>query len=921
MRVILAPNERKARNFASVLKGEYLPDFDGSPFSENSPFVRQRRIKVLYGLLKGEVNLLVCTLAALSRFTMSPRTLETASFEIVKGKEFTVDPKRLVEIGYIRVDTVREFGEVAIRGDIIDIYSPTYELPIRIELLYDAVDDIRFFNPATQRAVRSVDSALILPAREYLSFEHEYDTVPRKAGSASTIFEYFRDVEYLSPDFETALREYEKKLRELKELASEIWNEYKENSLLPLEELLTEIGEVKRIEIAEEKIEIVPEEEKIKGAPIVEIEDITVGDIVVHKDYGIGKFEGLERIKSPLGEKDYLKIRYADSVLYVPVHRMNRLHKYLGSETVKLDSLKGSRWRRRVRSVKRDLERRIRELVKLYARRSMVAGLSLVGDSEAEEEFAKSFPYIETADQLRAIEDVLTDLASEKPMDRLVCGDSGYGKTEVALRATFRTVISGKQVAVLAPTVVLANQHYRTFKERLEPFGVKVELLDSTKTGKERVRIKDGLRKGEIDVVIGTHSLLADDIRFSDLGLVVIDEEQKFGVEQKEKLKKMRLSVNVLSMSATPIPRTLHMALSGMKDISVINTPPIGRKPVTVYVAPLSDSIIKSAVLRELARGGQVIYVHNRVEEIPAVYKKLSSLLPDVSIAIAHGRMNKRKLEKAVEAFVRGDVDLLLCTTVIESGMDIASANTIIVDDAHRYGLAQLYQLRGRVGRREERGYAYFLYPPGISDEAMRRLKVIETLTGPGSGIEIALRDLEIRGYGDVLGIDQSGHIESIGYRYYVEILKETIGKMKGEEREEVDVEIVGFPGSLMLPEEYIPDPMERLRIYRRLSSFMDFSEVDEMEEELKDRFGKLPPSAKNLLKLARLKIALHRIGVKKMEIGKGSCALIFRKKIEIMPFEGFKHLVNEKAKALLIFRPFEDIYERLVDYFLENAR
>ncbi len=916
MKVIILHNERKAKSVASSLNGFYFPDFDGSPFSENSPAVRRRRIQGLFALLSGEVGTLVCSLTALSRFTISPQGLKKNTIVFRKGEEFFLSPQKLVKLGYIRVDTVREFGEFAMRGDIIDIYSPYSELPIRIELFDSTIEDIRFFDPNVQKSVKSVDKAVILPVREYISENHEFDTIPKKAGSFSTVFDYLKDAEFLSPDFARALKEHEKKLKELKELSSELWEDYKDNSLIETEELLKFISEVKKVELEEGQLEIIEEPRRVESLPVIDLEELQEGDIVVHKDYGIGRFQGIQRIKSAFGEKDFLKIVYADSVLYVPIDRMSRVHKYLGPQGVRLDSLKGSRWRRRVKSAKKDIEKRVKELVRLYARRSMVKGLSLLGDPELEEKFAQSFPYIETSDQLKAIEEVFEDLVSEKPMDRLITGDSGYGKTEVALRATFRAVVSGKQVAILAPTVVLANQHFRTFKERLEPFGIKVEILDSTKRGKERKEIKEGLAKGEIDVIIGTHSLLSDDIRFSDLGLVVIDEEQKFGVEQKEKLKKLRLSVNVLSMSATPIPRTLHMALSGMKDISTINTPPLGRKPVTVYVAPLSESIIKSAVLRELTRGGQVIYVHNRVEEIPKVYERLQRLLPDVSMTIAHGRMNKRKLERAVEAFARGDIDLLLCTTVIESGIDIAAANTIIVDDAHRYGLAQLYQLRGRVGRRDVRGFAYFLYPPGISEDALRRLQVIQAHTGPGSGLEIALRDLEIRGYGDVLGIEQSGHIESIGYKYYVELLKETISRYRGEEVSEVDVEIAGYPGDVMLPENYVPDPMERLRIYRRLSSAVSFEEVKEIESEIRDRFGKLPVPAKNLIELANLRVALYLLGVRKLEIGKGSAALIFSSEIPSVVFSSLKHVVNPKKKTVIIFERFE----KLKGWLLERA-
>jgi len=912
MKIIVLPHER-LESYKKHEKYIFLPDHDGSPFSDNSPYVNAMRVRALYYLLNGRADVVHTTLAALSRYTISPEKLAEYTLDKRIHDKFDIAPEMLVRMGYERVDIVRDYGEFSIRGDVFDIFIPIYDYPVRMELFDEEIEEIRLFDPLSQRSIGKIESVTLLPAREYINENHDYDTVPKLSGSKSTIFEYIKDAEYFSPDFEKSLKEHEKKLRKLKELAAEKALIYFENSMISTSDLLKRIRNVKRL--AEGKKEIptyASEEKRIESSPILNYEELTEGDIVVHKDYGIGKFEGVQRIKSATGERDFLKIKYSDATLYVPVDRLNRVHKYLGSSEVSLDSLKSARWRKRVKSARKDIERRVKELVKIYAKRSMVKSEPLLGDPELEERFALSFPYIETADQLKAIEEVLEDLASEKPMDRLITGDSGYGKTEVAMRAAFRAVTSGKQVAVMAPTVVLANQHYRTFKERMEPFGVRVELLDSTKKGKKKEKILKDLKSGSIDVIIGTHSLLNGNVSFSDLGLVIIDEEQKFGVEQKDKFKKMRLSVNVLSMSATPIPRTLHMAMSGMRDISTIKTPPIGRKPTAVYVEPLNDSIIKSAILRELARDGQVIYVHNRVEEIESVYKRLLRLVPDVVIGVAHGQMNKRILEKTVEAFLSGDIDVLLCTTVIESGIDIGTANTIIVDDAHRYGLSQLYQLRGRVGRRQVRGYAYFLYPSGVSQEALKRLEIIKTHLGAGSGLEIALRDLEIRGYGDVLGIEQSGHIESIGYRYYVELLKEAISRFRNEQVEEIDVEISGFPGDLAIPEDYISNPMERLRVYRRISSARSVKDLLDLKEELEDRFGKVPKAIYNLLKLGKLKISLYKIGAKKMEIEKASSVIHFEKEIPAGFFSELNHIINPRKNSVILLEKFGKIYDFL---------
>ena len=874
MKIVLLKNERLLESASKDLDLPIFPDFDGLPFSENSPSVKAERVKALISILRGKVEGFVTTITAISRLLPSPEKLLKVMYDLKVGEKFPLNAEKLSMMGYSRVDYVSSVGEFSVRGEIVDVFTPSEKYPVRVELFDEDVEDIRLFDPFTQKSIDKKSSVEVLPASENLSGNPELDTLPHLRGDTSTIFDYLKDFEVFAQDLEEILKEHEKKLREIKEVAKDRWDIYK-RSMMPVEEIVKLLGDVKRVDLKAKIVEKFTE--RVESMPILDIDDLQVGDLVVHKSYGVGRFEGIKRLKSALGEKDFVRLKYSDAVLYVPVDRLSKIHKYIGPDSREIDSMRSSRWRKRVKRIRKDIERRVKELVKLYAKRSTVRGISLLGDPELEERFAQTFPHIETSDQLRAIREVLEDLASDKPMDRLISGDSGYGKTEVALRAAFRTVVSGKQVALLAPTVVLANQHYRVFKDRLEDFGVVVEILDSTKKGKKREKVLNDIARGLVDVVIGTHSLLSKDVKFADLGLVIIDEEQKFGVEQKERLKKLRLSVNVLSMSATPIPRTLHMALSGMKDISVIRTPPLGRKSVVVNVAPYSDSIVKAAVLRELARGGQVIYVHNRVEEISKVHERIKRILPDVSTVVAHGRMNKRKLERAIDAFLTGDVDLLLCTAIIESGIDIGTANTIIVDDAHRYGLAQLYQLRGRVGRRYTKGYAYFLYPKGASKDALKRLEIIKSVSGAGSGMEIAIKDMEMRGYGDVLGLEQSGHIESIGYKYYVEMLREAVGELKGEKSEEIDVEIIGYPGDVHIPENYVRNPLERLRIYRRLALARSLDDVKELASELRDRFGRLPQPAMNLLELSRFRIRLSRIGVEKVEIGKGSITLKLR--------------------------------------------
>ena len=842
--ILLLPNER----FSNIEGYIFYPSRDVLPLEDVvlSPEIKGKRIEILWRLLNGENIKIATTLKALTEKVFSPDFLRENSLMITRSTKLTLSPERLVEMGYERVFTVQNVGEFAIRGDIIDIYSPGNDFPVRIELFGDEIEEIRFFKVDTQRSFQSADKTLILP------FVDLY--------GESTLLDFVKtDVRFICEDLQKVLDEYRKFRKEMRDLLKERYNDF-------FDERVVEVV-LKNVEKA--SVSLSTRIEKKESLPILDVDEIEEGGLVVHREHGIAIFEGVVRLKGVLGERDYLKLKYEDAVLYVPIEKIDRVHKYIGDPSqVKLDRMNRGKWKQTLKKVREDIEKKIRELVELYMKRQEAQGLSLPGDPELEEKFAESFPYIETPDQQQSIEEVMSDLASEKPMDRLLCGDAGVGKTEVALRAAFRAVVSGKQVAVLVPTTVLARQHYENFKERMETFGVKVELLDSSRTAREKKEIIEKLKKGEIDIIIGTHSLLNERIEFSDLGLVIIDEEQKFGVEQKERFKKLRLSVNVLTLSATPIPRTLHMALSGMKDFSVINSPPPGRKPVYVYVAEYSDDLVKGAVIREINRGGQVIYVHNRVEELPEVFEKLKRMFPELEIAVAHGKMSRRTMERIVHEFYRGNIDVLLCTTIIENGVDIPNANTLIVDDAHRYGLSQLYQLRGRVGRSDRRAFAYFLYPKGTPRSALERLKVLKSYTGFGSGLQIALKDMELRGVGDVLGLEQHGNVVSVGLKLYNEILKETITRFKErriEKKHSVNVEIENPPGRFFIPEDYVQNPVERLRLYRRLASSLDEEDLEEILEEMRDRFGEPPEEVKLLVDYFRLRIRASKLGVKKI--------------------------------------------------------
>lgn len=591
------------------------------------------------------------------------------------------------------------------------------------------------------------------------------------------------------------------------------------------------------------------------------------GQYVVHIEHGVGIYRGLVTLTTSGAEREYLHIEYAGGDnLYVPVDQTDRVAPYQagGNEPTvhKLGSGEWARTKGRVRKAVLDLAD---DLIKLYAKRETVTRPAYGDDTSWDAALEDSFPYDETADQHRAITEVKSDLEGEEPMDRLLVGDVGFGKTEVALRAAFKVVNAGKQAAVLVPTTVLALQHYQTFKQRLAAFPVRVEMLSRLRSAKENDATARALADGQVDIVIGTHRLLQRDINFKNLGLVVVDEEQRFGVRHKERFKQMRAEVDVLTLSATPIPRTLHLALVGVRDLSLIQTPPQDRLPVRTFVTPYTDSIVREVVLREMDRGGQVFFVHNRVQSIPHLYKRLTDLVPEARIGIGHGQMEQGELEKVMLAFVRREFDVLLCTTIIESGLDIPNANTLVVDEATNYGLTQLYQLRGRVGRSSNRAYSYFLYDQTkpMTVEAQERLEAIQEATDLGAGFQLAMRDLEIRGAGNMLGAEQSGHIAAVGFDFYTRMLQAAIEAVRtGEVVPEERPVSLSLPIPASLPNDYVPDAALRITLYRRIADLSDVAAVDEMARELEDRFGPPPETVRGLLDLVRWKIRARAIGV-----------------------------------------------------------
>jgi len=619
----------------------------------------------------------------------------------------------------------------------------------------------------------------------------------------------------------------------------------------------------------------------MKDHALAAFSELQVNDYIVHADHGIGIYRGLLKLRLADEEHDFLFLEYqGGDKLYLPVYRLNRVQKYVGGGEggPRLDKLGGTSWEKAKKRVKKSLRELAEELVKLYAARSVVQGYAFSSADESFKEFEASFEYEETPDQMQAIEDVQADMGREKPMDRLVCGDVGFGKTEVALRAAFRSMMEGKQVAVLVPTTVLAQQHFQTFSQRFASYPFQVEMLSRFRSRIEQKEILADLAKGKADLVIGTHRLLQRDVTFKDLGLLVIDEEHRFGVGHKEKIKRMRCNVDVLTLTATPIPRTLQMSLGGIRDLSVIETPPEDRQPIRTYVTEFDEEVIRDAIRRELRRGGQVFFVHNRIQSISSMEKLLRRLVPEARIAIAHGQMVERHLEGVMLAFVRKEIDLLLTTTIIESGLDFPSANTILINRADKLGLAQMYQLRGRVGRSKERAYAYLLVPglALLGSDARKRLGALQEVTELGSGLKLAMHDLEIRGAGTLLGDAQSGHIAAVGFDMYIQILEQAVQELKGQEVvEEIEPEI-DLPVPAMIPADYMEDINQRLVFYRRLSSARSEEEVEEIAEELRDRFGPVPEVLENLFQIMTLKLLLKRAGIQRMSAEKRQVVLTF---------------------------------------------
>ncbi|KXL51831.1 transcription-repair-coupling factor [Anaerotignum neopropionicum] len=641
------------------------------------------------------------------------------------------------------------------------------------------------------------------------------------------------------------------------------------------------------------------------GAAIESFTDLKVGDYVVHDNHGIGVFGGLEKISVEGVQKDYMKISYRDGGnLFVPVNQMDMVQKYIGSggAAPKMNKLGGQDWVKAKAKTRAAIKILAEDLVALYAKRASTKGFQYARDTVWQREFEEAFPYAETDDQLNAIEDVKHDMQSSKVMDRLICGDVGYGKTEVAIRAAFKAVQDGKQVAFLVPTTILAQQHYNTFVQRMSGYPITVELLSRFRTAKQQKESLKKLQGGYGDIVIGTHRILSKDVVFKDLGLIIVDEEQRFGVSHKEKLKRLRENVDVLTLSATPIPRTLHMSLSGIRDMSLLEEPPLERHPIQTYVMENNPEFVREAIHREVARGGQVYYLYNRVESIREEAFRLQKMVPEANIAYAHGQMSERELERIMEAFISGETDVLVCTTIIETGMDIANANTIIIQDADIMGLAQLYQLRGRVGRSNRIAYAYLMYRRDkmLREVAEKRLQTIREFTEFGSGFKIAMRDLEIRGAGNLLGAEQHGHMESVGYDMYCRLLEEEVQQLKGEAPKEEPFETtVDLNISAYIPDFYIKNQEQRMELYKKIANVRIQEEYYDIQEEMEDRYGDLPKSVQTLLEIVLLKSEARSLGISSIVQKRGNILFEFRADAKTDPLKLTKLISQGRGKYL----------------------
>lgn len=1109
-RVLVCPSDKALYDLYDEMSFYYkktygIPSKDTSFYGSlnPSPEITGEVIASLYRLLNDTEGIFVLSAKTMVEPVIPVKILKKNYIYLLAGEDFNYDDLKqlLPVIGYQRVDHVEMPGDYAVKGGIIDVYSPYLELPVRIEFFGDYVESLRLFEPSNQRSIKNIDECIILPIKDLIfdeatkktaiesikkysdihgimkkhrdlitekilnntSLGYENYLLPLVYGDETNILNYLNDCEIivLRPEevknnikkyydeqlnawmhkkeemfapcpedvikinifqdildkaalivssfsekenpiqldfvenFEIKydveeIKETKEKKHPIERLISIVKKKceifkilivaYKEFQAKKIYDLLIHYGltniflvkdfeefvvksEIGKVFITagelnegfknfSDQIWVITENdifgkkerklEKKKDITMVisDLYELNEGDLVVHINHGIGIYRGLKQVEV-LGKKgEYLELEYADSdKLFVPVHKIHYVQKYIASEDyiAKVDKLGEKRWQRIKNKIKADLKNWAEEIIRVEALRKSQSGFKFNIDTVALDEFAASFEYEETQDQAKAIEDTLKDMESDKPMDRLICGDVGFGKTEVALRAAFVAASAKKQVCLIAPTTILAEQHFSVFKKRLEPFGIKVGLISRFIEKEEQKKIIERIKKNEIDVVIGTHRLLSKDVQFSDLGLLIIDEEQKFGVAHKEKIKNLKATVDILTLTATPIPRTLYMSVSGLKEISLIVSPPKGRQSIKTYVTTFSESVVKDAVEREIQRGGQIFFVHNRVKSMRSMIKYLQRLFPTLKIAVAHGQMDESELKNIMENFKEGKFHILLSTAIIESGLDMPNANAIIINRADKFGLADLYQLRGRVGRSNRKAYAYLLVPSfeGLTKDAQKRLKVIQELEELGTGFKLAIHDLEIRGAGDILGKKQSGHINEVGLELYLQLLDEAIKEIRYERGEivlerkvETDMKL---PYAAYIPEWYMPSTRERLEFYKRILAAKNKDDIEIIQSEFEDRFGNLPMEVSNFLSLKELELLLSEKGCRECHLQKGNLVIVFDEQFfppksvinEIFKkFSGIKFVVPDKF-YLPFYGKEKDFAEvkKILQDFLESVK
>jgi transcription-repair coupling factor (superfamily II helicase) len=1038
--IVVVPDNRTAEELVPVLQAFHeliggndpdsvvsLPTRDVLPFQNLSPHpeIQEERAVALWKIATGAVSILVSPIAATALRLRSGEYYADLARMVRRGEALDTEPllRHLNTVGYTSTDVVEMPGEYAIRGGILDVYSPEADRPLRIEFFGDEVESIRKFDPATQRSSTPVDEALLLPLTETpisddllgaihvrlsgkritgseevveqavraggvsvfpgwdslkQEFEHTWSRI-EEAHERSEVGNLVRPTDlYLSPDdwwgkladlpgasiehlgiarpheaeaiafhsqpaprfhgavpamLEAVKQELAEQNRVLiavpnigeVERLADVFSEYglsfrlgsrtrggesyaDETSYFAGEILTTTLAKayvpdgvvlpeahlaiLGSRDLFDESDSVVsrPQRSKSKvSAFLSDFRDLQVGDYVVHVEHGIGQYQGLKEINQGDGNAEFMLLEYAEGArLYVPLTRLDLIQKYRSSEGAKpaLNHLGTAAWAKTKARVRKAMKDMTEELLKLYAERSAAKGHAFAPDNQWMREFEDAFEFTETEDQDLAITDVKRDMESSQPMDRLLCGDVGYGKTEIAMRAAFKAVNDNKQVAVLAPTTVLAFQHFETFKQRFAAFPVSIEMISRFRSAKQQKEILEKVGTGRVDILIGTHRLLSKDIKFTDLGLLIVDEEQRFGVRHKERLKQMRKEVDVLTMSATPIPRTLHMSLVGMRDMSVIETPPKDRIAIQTVVASWDEKLIQSSIEQELDRGGQVYFVYNRVETIWEIAAKLQELVPRARIIVGHGQMSEGELEKVMLKFMHHEADILVSTTIIENGLDIPLCNTIIINRADRFGLSELYQLRGRVGRSNRRAYAYLLIPAEVelTPIARRRLAALKEFSDLGAGFKIAALDLELRGAGSLLGGEQSGHIEAIGFELYTQMLDRAVREMKGEAAPDEAETQLNLGLNIRIPVNYIPEENQRLRMYKRVAGVETESQLSDVGAELEDRYGEPPAAVRNLLDYASLKLLAVRVGVNAIERKRDLVTIKFRQNAGIDP-------------------------------------